>query len=161
MYYYLVLIFFLTSLTLIIYQDFKDRKVSLVLFVMAFLLGGYLHFKNVNTEMFLYAFLVNIVFILMLSLILALYSKIKMKKSLLNTIGLGDILFFFILAISFPTITFLVLFSISLIFSLVVFLAIKSQLKKKTVPLAGFQALFLSLILILNELFKFVNLYAF
>lgn len=83
-----------------------------------------------------------------------------MKRSFFKTIGLGDLFFFLILATSFPTISFLVILSLSFIFSLLFFITLKPILKKKTVPLAGLQALFLMLILITNVIFKIVNLYA-
>lgn len=82
-----------------------------------------------------------------------------LKKALKNTFGLGDFLFFIILAIGFPTATFLVLFSFSLLFSMLLFFLLKHQLKHKTVPLAGLQALFICLVFIANWFFNFSNLY--
>ncbi|WP_299627653.1 hypothetical protein [uncultured Tenacibaculum sp.] len=82
-----------------------------------------------------------------------------MKQSLFSAIGLGDFLFFIALAVAFPLTTFLIIFITSLLFSLLLFLVIKKKLKEKTVPLAGFQAIFLFLILLLNLTFDIVNLY--
>jgi len=83
-----------------------------------------------------------------------------MKKTINEGIGLGDILFFIALAVSFPIITFLILFSLSLLFSLLLFVILKPSLKQKIAPLAGLQALFLFIILFINLTFNFVNLYA-
>jgi hypothetical protein len=95
----------------------------------------------------------------MLILVLKAYASFVLKKKLSDTIGLGDILFFCVFAVSFPTYSFLTLFCCSFIFSLVMYLAFNSKFKKKHVPLAGFQALFLGLVLSSNMLFNFTNLY--
>ncbi len=82
-----------------------------------------------------------------------------MHKKFEDTLGLGDVLFFIALGIGFPTLTFLVLLATSLIFSLLIYLIIKSNLKSKKVPLAGFQALFIFIILFINLMFNIVNIY--
>jgi hypothetical protein len=89
-----------------------------------------------------------------------LYAKLKLKKSIQEVFGLGDLLFFCLLAVSLPIISFLVVFIFSLIFSLVVFILIKKSLKHKTVPLAGFQSLFFAIILGLDIFMNTINIYA-
>jgi hypothetical protein len=71
-----------------------------------------------------------------------LYSKIKLQLNLKETIGLGDILFFIAIALSFATITFIITFVFALMFSLLLHLVIKPNLQNKTVPLAGYMSLF-------------------
>lgn len=156
LYLQLVFVFFLL---LIFYQDVKNRSVVLYLFFLGIGSGGVLHYKNSFLEDFLINVLLNVGFIAILTAVLFLYSTIVMKKKLLETIGMGDFLLFLVLASSFPVATFLVVFATSLIFSLLLFLILKNQLHYKTVPLAGFQSLFLSLILLLNWLFNIVDLY--
>ena len=151
---------FLLGLTFPVYQDIKNRSVSVWVFIYLTITGGYLHLKTQFLQLFLLNLLINMMVLLVVILIVLLYSKMALKKHLKEVIGLGDILFFIVLAISFPTVSFLVLFSLSLIFSLVLFLALKSKMIDKTVPLAGFQALFLGIIFFTNLLFNFVNLYA-
>ncbi len=153
----LLLIISLLSVT---YQDIKERRVSLFLFVAVGLLLGYFHYIESSIEVFLISITVNISVVLLILLILFLYSKIKLKKNLNQTFGIGDAVFFSVLAIGFPTATFLVLFSFSLFFSFIVFLILKKKLKHSTVPLAGFQALFISIIFLVNWVFRFTNLYA-
>ncbi|SEE06955.1 hypothetical protein SAMN04487765_1287 [Tenacibaculum sp. MAR_2010_89] len=155
---YLQLIFIL-FLLLIFYQDFKNRSVVLYLFLLGVISGGVLHYKNSLLEEFLINVLLNVGFIAVLTVVLFLYSTFIMKKKLLETIGVGDFLMFIVFACSFPIGTFLVVFSTSLIFSLLLFLILKNQLQYKTVPLAGFQSLFLSLLLLLNWLFNIVDIY--
>ena len=73
--------------------------------------------------------------------------------------GLGDVYFFIALAVGFPTGTFVVLLSASLVFSWAVYQVVKKKLKDPLVPLAGFQALFLFVALALNSCFHISNLY--
>lgn len=153
----IILIFVLFGIT---YQDIKERQVFLWLLILAGTLMGYLHFQESISLLFLGNILFNfsIVFILYSSLVF--YSFWKLKKSISQTFGLGDLLFFAVLAIGFTTVTFLVLFTFSLLFSLVFYLSIKSKLKIKTVPLAGLQALFIGLVYTTNWMFQLTNLYA-
>ena len=129
------------------------------LFVLSAFLGGSIYYLNSILPVFLINIGVNLIFILLLFFILKLYCKYKLKKNIFEAIGLGDFLFFIVLAVSFPIVSFFVLFSISLIFSLVLYLVLKPILKQKTIPLAGFQALFLVIILGLNLALNIINLY--
>tara|TARA_R110002033_G_scaffold169674_4_gene210777 strand:+ start:543 stop:1046 length:504 start_codon:yes stop_codon:yes gene_type:complete len=151
---------FLLGLILIVNQDFKNREVSILLFLVIGIVGGYLHYKTQYLNVFLLSLLINFSTILILVFILLIYTKFVLKMELKETIGLGDLFFFMVLAISFPTISFMMLFSMSFVFSLILFLVLKTKMKNKTVPLAGLQALFLGLVILINLLFNFVNLYA-
>jgi len=140
-------------------QDFKERKVYVWLFIFSGVLLGVLHFYEVFYEQFILTAIINCSIVFILIFILFIYSTIILKKAFKNTFGLGDFLFFIVLAIGFPTTTFLVLFSFSLLFSLLLYFILKNRLKHKTVPLAGLQALFVCLIFIANWVFNFSNLY--
>lgn len=149
----------LAGLLALVYQDFKERKVYLSLLLIPLFLLGFLNYKNSLASQFLINTTLNFALVIIILGFLFFYSKYKLKESLQNTFGLGDALFFLVIAVGFPTFTFIVLFSFSLIFSLVLFLIIKKNFKQQTVPLAGLQALFLSLLLSLNWIFNFVDLY--
>ena len=152
-------IIFLGALVSLVYQDFKERKVTAYLFFILAALGGYLHYTTQYLEVFMLNLLFNFSGLLILILTLMIYTKFILKKRFDEAIGLGDVFFFFVIAFSFPTATFLIVLSSSLIFSLSLFLLFKSKLKDKTVPLAGLQALFLILLIGSNMLFNFTNLY--
>lgn len=152
---------FIIILISIFYQDLKERKVTLLLLLLSILLGGITHYSKNFDVIFLTNIAINSVFLVLLFFVLYIYSKFVLKKHLLETMGLGDFLFFITLAVSFPPITFLTIFVSSLIFSLLLFKVIQSRLTIKTVPLAGFQALFVVLIILVNTLCNFVNLYQF
>jgi hypothetical protein len=151
---------FLGVLGCLVYQDFKERKVTAYLFLILAVSGGYIHYTTQYLEVYVLNLLFNFSGLLLLLFVLIIYTKFILKKKLNDAIGLGDILFFFVLGISFPTATFLVILSSSLIFSLSIFLVLKPRLKEKTVPLAGLQALFLIVLIGSNMLFNFINLYA-
>lgn len=153
-------ILFLGVLACLVYQDFKERKVTAYLFLILAVFGGYIHFTTQYIEIYILNLLLNFSGLLILVFILMIYTKLILKKKFNEAIGLGDILFFLVLAVSFPTATFLVVFSSSLIFSLSFFLLLKPKFKDKTVPLAGLQALFIIVLIASNMLFNFINLYA-
>ncbi|MDC9723309.1 MAG: hypothetical protein PSN34_11165 [Urechidicola sp.] len=146
-------------LVAILYQDLKERMVYLALFGLTTILLVYLQLQEITSSVVMVSSLLNISVVAIVVLVLSIYSKLRLKKPLKETFGLGDGLFFIVLAIGFPTATFLVLFSFSSLFSYALFLVLKPNLKIKTVPLAGFQALFLAIVLVLNESFSFVELY--
>ncbi len=150
---------FLLGLGVLVYQDFKERKVTVLLFILLIIFGGYLHYATQFTTMFLFSLMLNFSILLLLILILLGYVKFVMNKKLNDAIGLGDFLFFGVLAVSFPTVSFLLLFCGSLIFSLVLFTILKPKMKSKTVPLAGLQALFIFLTMGINLLLNVVDLY--
>jgi hypothetical protein len=143
----------------IFFQDMNERKVYIWLFISAGILMGYLHILHTSKSEFLRNSALNFVVISLVYYILFLYAHLKLKENLSNVFGVGDLMFFLIMALSFPTTTFIILFTFSLIFSLVLFYLIKSKMQITYVPLAGFQSLFLVLILATNWVFNFIDLY--
>ena len=141
------------------YQDLRERKVYLSLLIIIGIIMAFFHFKNSDKAAFLGSVSLNITIILTIYLILTFYSNWKLKKSIIQTFGFGDVIFFGIIAIGFSTVSFLILFSFSLIFSLLAFIILKPRFSNKTVPLAGLQSIFIALIFVFNWLFKFTNLY--
>ena len=153
-------ILFILLLGVLCVQDFKERKVSLILLVLAILLGGAMHVQQQDSGIFLAAIFVNLLIVFTVFLMVSMYAKIKMKQPIFNVFGIGDLLFFMLLAVSFPTLSFLVIFVFSLIFSWSIFMLIKQYLKEKTVPLAGLQSLFLLLVFIINMALNRFDLFA-
>lgn len=143
----------------VFYEDLKDRKVTLIVLVILMLLGGFIHSQHQYVWVFLLSSLLNLSIILTIILVLYVYANFKLKTSLSEGFGLGDALFFIVMAVSFPTATFLVLFPTSLLFSFVIAVLFKKRLKK-LIPLAGLQALYLGLALGSNQWFHIINLYA-
>ena len=123
-------------------------------------LGGFLNYQAQQPIVFLSNCLINITFILLIFLVLWLYATLKMKKNIFQVFGKGDLLFFILLAISLPILSFLMVFIFSTIFALLVFMILKNRMTENTVPLAGLQALFFGLILIANNFVPSLNIYA-
>jgi len=143
----------------VFYQDLKERKVTIFLLLILFALGGFLHSQFHMFEIFLMHISINLAVIGCILLILLLYTRWIMKKRLFEAFGLGDLLFFLVLAVSFPVPTFLIVFSSSLVFAFIVFMVLKPSLKDQTIPLAGFQALFVLMMMMSNLIFNFTDLY--
>jgi len=143
----------------ITYQDFKERKVYLWLLIITGSTLTLLFFSSTYFKIYLINIGINAIAIVFLILMLLWYTKYKLKTPFKEAFGLGDLLFFICIAISFPTATFIVLFTFSLFFAALVFLLTKHLLHEKSIPLAGLQASFLFLIIGLNWSINFVNLY--
>lgn len=140
----LIKIVLILSLGFILYQDIKERHVYWFLFPISTLCFGILFYLSTLQELFYVSVLINLVFVSLLLAIVYLYTKIKLKTSFNNVFGLGDVLLFFGLSLSFSSVSFIVVFISALIFSLVLHLIIKKQ-SVTAVPLAGYMSLFFGL----------------
>lgn len=142
-------------------QDLRDREVMWVLFpAIAIFLSG-LHILNVGTENFLFFTLNNIILVSCVLALLWIITKFIFKKKFLNvSFGLGDMLFIYAFALGFPTVTFIILFVGSILFSLLAFIILKMFTQAKTVPLAGFMGIFLISVLLLAFLPNTPSLYS-
>lgn len=138
-----VKVILLFVLGLIFYQDIKERQVYWFLFPLVAICVGVLFFFKTLSELFIMAIALNILFVAILLLAVLLYTKIKLKSN--KAIGLGDVLFFLASAFAFSTISFIVIFIGSLIFSLVLHNALTKSQNSITVPLAGYMSLFFGL----------------
>lgn len=156
---FILQLFLIVSLCTLAIQDFMERKVFVSLFIIPGLIMGIFHLKEVSFNQFISTTVINIGIIIAIVIVLFIYSKFVLKKDFRSTFGLGDFIFFLMLAVGFPTVTFLVIFSFSLLFSATIYFFIKNHLKYKTVPLAGLQAVFISIILITNWVLNLKNLY--
>lgn len=143
----------------IFYQDLKDRLVHWWLFAIGTVGLAILHIQNVGYTFFGFNIMVNCAIVCLVLSILWAYARFKMNVSNLRDIfGLGDILFLFLIAIGFSTISFLTFFVFGLLFSLLVHIILRYSLSRKrdlepkemTVPLAGYLALFFSAILLVH-----------
>ncbi|MEP6931842.1 MAG: prepilin peptidase [Flavobacterium sp.] len=146
------LLFLLSALLFVFFQDWKYRRIHVVLPFVIFLFSLYLiylkspSFKNI---------LLNTVFFLITLSILVLYMSIKNKQFLnpfTHYFGLGDLLFYIAVTPLFILPNFILFFILSMIFALVLQIVFKKVITENTVPLAGFSALFLFIVLIKDYL---------
>ena len=124
----------------ILYQDVKERQVYWFLFPASGLCCAVLFYFKTIKELFYLSILINLIVVFILLLTVYLYTKFKIKTGFKNVFGLGDVLLFLALALSFSSVSFIVLFSSALIFSLVLHLVLNK--KQTSVPLAGYMSLF-------------------
>jgi hypothetical protein len=143
----------LITLVNIFYLDFKERKAWNFTFPIIAICGGYLFFDNSNWDFFITSVLINSGIVIILILINYLVARFLMKKKFLNeAIGIGDILFFFAFAFSFPPISFINFFVFSVLFTFVfhIIMRIRSSSSYQSAPLAGCMALFLIIIYLIH-----------
>lgn len=153
----LLFVLLLFSSILIVFQDFKERKISLiVLLTFGFSISAIV-FLNYGISVLLRNSISSLLYILFTWVILCLVFSIKSKKFdyiIDNQLGLGDIITMFFLGISFNIVGQIMFFATSYIFSLVVFAMITYQIKKdslRLIPLAGLMVIFYILVIcILN-----------
>ena len=147
---YLILTSLLLILSMITYQDCKERQVNWILFPVAFFLSIVNSLRHVTADKLLLDAGLNAIMIAILFLFLLMYTKIRFKgqKGLWQLIGVGDLLLFVLLSVNFALLNFVLFCLISLIVSL----GTSVFYKYKTIPLAGVQASCLSFALLLQEI---------
>ena len=147
------LLLLIALLISVVVQDFKYRGVTwwiypLLLLASALYSLNYLTWKDLLTNTFF-----NIGFITFQLVLLTLYFSVKNKRIVWVTkgyLGMGDILFFLIMAFLFSPGNYIIFYIASLFIVLIFSLFIKSFLKGN-IPLAGMQAGVLVLIIIISE----------
>lgn len=141
------------TLSIIGYQDVKERAVWIVLFPIFTLLGTYLFYNNVEWGYYSLTILINLGIILVV--LLTTYICVRFifhREHFLEALGLGDVFFFIGFALSFPTLTFINFFVFSILFTFVFWkiLVWYRPKRHKTIPLAGSMAFFLILVYIIH-----------
>ncbi|SKC59247.1 hypothetical protein SAMN05660236_1864 [Ohtaekwangia koreensis] len=140
----------------IAYEDFKNRMVRLVFYLLLVASLIILRFDNISLIGLLIDFGMNLAYLslLLFMSLTVLYLRYKKITNPLLYIGVGDILLLLIFCIWFDTINFVVFNTVSLIVALIAHSLLKQfefYNKHKTIPLAGIQSLcFLSLLIIRN-----------
>ena len=139
-------------LLFVFFQDWKYRRIHVMLPVIIFILSLYI--THLQTFLLKNIFL-NGAFFLITLVILVLYMSIK-NKQFLNPFehyfGLGDLLFYLAVTPLFLLPNFILFFILSMIFALALQVIFKKIIQENTVPLAGFSALFLFIILVKDYL---------
>lgn len=146
----------LFCLIIVFIQDWKYRKIHLVLPLAIFTACFFL--LPVENYAFGEIVLFNTVFFLITLGILTLYMSLKSKKFLnpfQHYFGLGDLLFYIAVTPLFLLKNYILFFILSLLFAILMQFVLKKFIKEETVPLAGFSALFLFVILLKDYFIPF------
>ncbi|KAA9324914.1 hypothetical protein [Adhaeribacter soli] len=138
-------------LLLILIQDLKDRAVTWFLFPALALVCYFYSARLLSHAAVWQNWLLNIGFLACELAFISLYLMLKHRKlvwPMQGYMGWGDVCFWVAAAFLFPLPNFAVYFLVSLLFSLIIHLWLRHvsgfYAQKHTVPLAGFQALFLA-----------------
>lgn len=146
----------LLCLMIVFVQDWKYRRIHLILPIVIFTVSFFIiPLKMVDlVEITLF----NTSFFLITLGILTLYMSLKSKK-FLNPFqyyfGLGDLLFYIAVTPLFLLKNYILFFILSLLFALLMQFGLKKFIQEETVPLAGFSAFFLFIILLKDNFIDF------
>ena len=144
-------------LLLMVWQDWKYRRIHVLLPVLLF---GLMVFQT--WEIFNYKTLAfNIVFFCLIFAFLVLYMSIKAKRFLNpfeHYFGLGDVMFYLAVTPFFMLREYAIYFIASMVFAIIMQTLFAKKTKEETVPLAGFSSLLLVMIIASDLLFNFPKL---
>lgn len=145
------------SSVIIIFQDFKERQVSLWVLLLFGMLTtvSVLYYRDAETLMYNGVGVLLYSCFIWLMLKLYLYLKFKQNKPIINhQLGLADVLVVLSIGLTFNTVGMILFFCFGFVFSLlafVVYTALKKNIDSKNIPLAGLLVFFYVIsIIILN-----------
>ncbi len=137
-------IIFILTLIYSVYTDIKDREISLYTLLLLVATGVCINIEYYNVKDVGIQWLLNAIFVGIQYGCLMLYLELRYKEGrqiFSKWIGLGDLLFFIAIGTHYMLNEFVLVYIGSLLFSALMFISFKSKLK--TIPLAGFSALFI------------------
>lgn len=149
-------IILLLCLAIVFIQDWKFRKIHVVLPLVIFAISFFM--IAIEKYDLLEIVLFNTGFFLTTLSILTIYMSVKSKKFLnpfQHYFGLGDLLFYVAITPLFLLKNYILFFILSLLFAIIMQFGLKKFIKKETVPLAGFSALFLFIVILKDSFFVF------
>lgn len=138
----------------VLIQDVRYRRIHII-FPPLIYLFIYLSI-NINAFSIIDISIYNSFFLLLVLLGLVLYMSIKNKRFLNpfeHYFGLGDLLFYLSITPAFVLKNYILFFIASMLFAVIMQLLFIKKMKNQTVPLAGFSALFLMLVVAIDEFY--------
>ncbi|MBF4485853.1 prepilin peptidase [Flavobacterium sp. CSZ] len=146
----------LLCLAVVFIQDWRFRKIHVALPLVIFAVS--LFIITIEKYNLLEIVLFNTGFFLITLGILTIYMSLKSKKFLnpfQHYFGLGDLLYYLAITPLFLLKNYILFFILSLVFAIVLQFSLKKFIREETVPLAGFSALFLFIIILKDSFFVF------
>ncbi|QOG02178.1 hypothetical protein [Flavobacterium sp. MDT1-60] len=146
----------LLCLVIVFIQDWKFRKIHVVLPLVIFAISFFI--IAIEKYDLLEIVLFNTGFFLTTLSILTIYMSMKSKRFLnpfQHYFGLGDLLFYVAITPLFLLKNYILFFILSLLFAIILQFGLKKFIKEETVPLAGFSALFLFIVILKDSFFVF------
>lgn len=151
-------------LCVVAFQDFRHRAVSWLLIPVLFFGFVFIAIQITVWEDYWKELVFNSCFVLVQLVLLTMYMSVKNKKlvNIVNSfLGIGDILFFIVLAAAFSPFNFVTFYLVSTILTLLgygIFVFVKKV--KTEIPLAGAMASMLLVLMILNFCMPNMNLHS-
>lgn len=128
-------------LAVLIYQDFAQRAVHWVLLALLIPCQFGLAYLTIGAEELLFNLGINTMLLVFQFLLLTVYFSLRTRAltNIINRfIGIGDLLFFVFLSVSFSPFNLILFFIFSLVLILTVYaVAMRSKLKQYKIPLLG------------------------
>ena len=149
-------IILLLCLVIVFIQDWKFRKIHVVLPLVIFAISFFV--IAIEKYDLLEIVLFNVGFFLITLSILTIYMSMKSKRFLNpfhHYFGLGDLLFYVAITPLFLLKNYILFFILSLLFAIILQFGLKKFIKEETVPLAGYSALFLFIVILKDTFFVF------
>lgn len=146
----------LLCLFIVLFQDWKYRHIHVILPVAIFSFSLYITQQQNNIAFKIISY--NTIFFLIILSILTIYMSIKNKQFLNpfeNYFGLGDLLFYIAITPLFLLQKYVLFFILSMVFAVAMQFGLKKIMKHETVPLAGFSALLLIILILKDTLLNF------
>ena len=145
---------YIASLALLIaiaYQDFKERMISVYLFVALCLCVVSLNLNHCGAKEYLFNTMSNVAFISLQGIILYIYFRfVRNVRDMTSIMGMGDIVFILLLSSFFSPYWFVLFYLSSLVMALAVSLLMRLPQNNKSIPLAGFMAVQMVPVLVLQ-----------
>src|SRR5690606_28427269 len=118
-------VIFIGLLSVVIYQDFKNREISWFLIPLLLIIGVTNALISIDYKDFLTYAGINLTIVILNLLSVTLFISIKEKKikNIIDTyLGLGDVLFFFVLTVLFSPFNFIIFFIGSVLLTSIVYI---------------------------------------
>jgi hypothetical protein len=152
------LLIFCIVLCLIVFYDFKYRALPICLLIVAIILSILMSVTQNGVNVTLRNSSLNIIIIGFQLGLTTLYISVKSGNitSIFDSwLGFGDVVFFMVISFSFSPLNFILF----IIYSGLITLGFCSIFKEKIIPLAGFQAGILCMILLVSKFFNGIQPY--
>lgn len=148
----------------IAFQDFRQRAISWFFIPVLFCGFVYVTLQNNTIEVALNYLIFNLCFVIISFVVFAIHISVKKKKfvNIVDTyVGIGDILFYVVIAAAFSPFNFLAFYVASSVLTLIgilLFALVKKPRKEH--PLAGSMATMMIVLMVVNFYLPHVNFYS-
>lgn len=141
------------SLVLIFFQDLKDRKVHLWLLLGFILMSFIISYRNIEVGYLLYNIAFTLLYLALIVLVIKLYFLVKGgTTNLIDKFGWADVLMILGTGIIMKPVEFI--FFSTTVYIISILLTLIFLKNRKSIPLAGYMAIFLTVHLLWNTIYS-------